>query len=514
MMCLVATEQRPVGLRLDELARELPMPVEVVGDPSVRVRGLRQDSRDVASGDLFVARKGQKTDGATFIEEAIARGAVAVLGARGTVDPQRARVPVVLVDDAGAALAYAASAVYGQPSFSLDVVGITGTNGKTTTAYLTRAAIDGALGRPSCGVIGTVGHSFDGWTMPAAHTTPEADEAARAMAEMRDRGATHVAMEVSSHALALGRVRAVRFRVAALTNLTQDHLDFHGSMSAYATAKGRLFTELGPGSAVLNVDDAYGRELAAQVRGPLVRVTARPGAGVADAEIAARKTRVDSRGIEAIVGTPCGDVRIASRLVGAHNLENLLVALGIACSLELDLGRAADALSREGGAPGRLERCDSEGDDVSVFVDYAHTPDALQRVLEAVRNVTPGRLWCVFGCGGDRDPTKRAPMGQAVARGASVAVLTTDNPRTEDPRAIAEAAAEGVRAAGLEPIVQLDRSAAIDLAVASARPGDAILIAGKGHEDYQVIGTTRHPFDDRVEARRALERRRRGARSG
>jgi len=514
MMGLVVGVEREEGLRLDELVRELPMPAEVIGDPSVRIRGVRHDSREILPGELFVARRGQKADGAAFLEAAVGRGAAAVLGARGLVDPLGARVPVVLVDDAAAALAYAASAVYGQPSFSLEVVGITGTNGKTTTAHLARAAVDGALGLPACGVIGTVGHSFRGWSASAAHTTPEADEIARAMAAMRDRGATHVAMEVSSHALALGRVRAVRFRVAALTNLTQDHLDFHGSMSAYAEAKGRLFAELGPGSSVLNVDDAYGRELAARARGPLVRVTARAGAGPGDAEIAPREARLDARGVEAVVRTPRGDVEISSRLVGVHNLENLLVALGIAHALELDLGRAAEALSRASGPPGRLERCDSEGDDVLVLVDYAHTPDALRRALEAVRRVTSGRVWCVFGCGGDRDPTKRGPMGRAVARGADVAVLTSDNPRTEDPAVIAAAAAAGVRAEGLEPIVKLDRQAAIDLALRSAAAGDAILIAGKGHEDYQIIGTTKHAFDDRTEARRGLEARRRSARNG
>jgi UDP-N-acetylmuramoyl-L-alanyl-D-glutamate--2,6-diaminopimelate ligase len=514
MMGFVMTEEQSRGLRLDELARELPMSVEVIGDPSVRVRGVRHDSREVLGGELFVARRGQNADGAMFVDDAVARGASAVLGVRGHIDPLRAHVPVVLVDDAASALAYAASAVYGQPSFSLEVVGITGTNGKTTTAHLTRTAIDGALGRPSCGVIGTVGHSFGEWAAPAAHTTPEADEVARAMAAMRDLGATYVAMEVSSHALALDRVRATRFRVAALTNLTQDHLDFHGSMSAYAEAKGRLFTELGPGSAVLDVDDAFGRELATRVRGPLVRVTAKTGTSASDAEIAPREMRLDARGIQGVVRTPTGDVRLAVRLVGAHNLENLLVALGIAHALELDLGRAADALSRAAGPPGRLERCDSEGDDVLVLVDYAHTPDALERVLQAVRRVTSGRVFCVFGCGGDRDPTKRAPMGRAVARGADVAVLTNDNPRTEDPALIAAAAAEGLRAEGREPIVELDRRVAIDLAVGSASAGDAIVIAGKGHEDYQVIGLTKHPFDDRVEARRALEARRRKARRG
>jgi len=513
-MCPVVSEDRISGLRLDELVRELPMAVEVIGDPSVRVRGVRHDSRGVLRGDLFVARKGQNVDGASFIGDAVARGAAAVLGDRGLVDPRGPPVPVIVVDDAAGALAYAASAVYGQPSFSVDVVGITGTNGKTTTAHLTRAAIDGALGLPSCGVIGTIGHSFAGWTLPAAHTTPEADDVARVMAAMRDRGATYIAMEVSSHALALGRVRALRFRVAALTNITQDHLDFHGSMSAYAEAKDLLFTDLGPGSAVLNVDDAHGRELATRVRVPLVRVTARVGTGEADAEIAPREVVGGAHGVRAVIRTPGGDVTIASRLVGAHNLENMLVALGITHALELDLGRAAEALSREPAPPGRLERCDAEGDDVLVLVDYAHTPDALERALQAVRGATSGRVWCVFGCGGDRDSTKRGPMGRAVAYRADVAVVTSDNPRTEDPAAIARAVAGGVRAGGKEPIVELDRRAAIQLAVASAKAGDAILIAGKGHEDVQVIGSVKHPFDDRVEARRALEARRRQAGRG
>jgi UDP-N-acetylmuramoyl-L-alanyl-D-glutamate--2,6-diaminopimelate ligase len=496
------------GLRLDELARDLPMRVEIVGDPSVRVWGVRHDSRAVKRGELFVARRGAKVDGAQFVLDAVERGAAAVMGTRDALPLKGLRVPAIVVDDPALALGFAASAVYGHPSFSLEVVGITGTNGKTTTAHLVRAAVDGALGRPVCGVLGTVGHSFGDWRAATEHTTPEADEVARSMAEMRARGATHVAMEVSSHALELARVQAVHVRVAALTNLTQDHLDFHGSMEAYANAKARLFTELGSGAAVLNVDDAFGRDLASRVNMPLVRVSARAGATAATAEIAPRTVRLGAFGIDAAVRTPAGDVTIASRLVGAHNLENLLLALGIAWALELDLARAADALSREPGAPGRFERCDGDEDDVTVLVDYAHTPDALVRALDAVRAVSTGRIWCVFGCGGDRDPTKRAPMGEAVARRADVTVVTSDNPRTEDPRDIASTVAAAVRAAGAEPLIELDRRKAIDLAVRSALSGDAILIAGKGHEDYQILGTTKHPFDDRIEARRALEDRR------
>jgi UDP-N-acetylmuramoyl-L-alanyl-D-glutamate--2,6-diaminopimelate ligase len=339
--------------------------------------------------------------------------------------------------------------------------------------------------------------------------------APRTMQAMHARGATHVAMEVSSHGLALGRVRAVRFRVAALTNLTQDHLDFHGSMEAYGEAKARLFTELGPGAAVILVDAPFGRALAGRVKAPLVRVSARVGAGDDEADVAPRAARIDSRGIAATVRTPDGDVELETRLFGRHNLENLLLTVGVVHALELDLGRAVEALAREPGAPGRLERCDGDGDDVVVLVDYAHTPDALARALDAVRAGAADRacrVWCVFGCGGDRDPTKRGPMGEVVARRADVAIVTNDNPRTEDPKTIADAVAAGVRAGGADPVVELDRRKAIDFAVRSAGSGDVVVLAGKGHEDYQIVGTVKHPFDDRIEAKRALQARRARAR--
>jgi UDP-N-acetylmuramoyl-L-alanyl-D-glutamate--2,6-diaminopimelate ligase len=498
----------PGGLRLDELARELPGEAAVVGDATARVTGVHHDSRAIEQGDLFVARKGSRADGAAYVAAAVARGAAAVLAQRGGgIDPAAVGVPVVMVDDVVDGLAFAAAAVYGHPAFALEVTGVTGTNGKTTVTHLVRAMIDGAAGggRPCCGVIGTIGHRFGDLVIPAAHTTPEADEIARVMARMRSAGAEYIAMEVSSHALAQRRVRAVRFRVAAFTNLTQDHLDFHGSMHDYAEAKALLFTAYAPGSAVVNVDDAFGRELAKRVRAPLVRVSARPGA---DADIAPREARVTAAGIEATLATPAGDVRLASRLVGAHNLENLVVAMGVAHALELDLGGAAEALANEPGAPGRLERCDEPGDDVVVLVDYAHTPDALARVLDAVRKVASGRVWCVFGCGGDRDPTKREPMGEAAGARADVAIVTNDNPRSEDPAVIARAVEAGVRRAGKEPIVELDRRAAIARAVRDAAPGDVVLVAGKGHEDYQIIGAEKLAFDDRVEARRALAARR------
>jgi UDP-N-acetylmuramoyl-L-alanyl-D-glutamate--2,6-diaminopimelate ligase len=515
---------RESGLSLAELARELPGEVEIVGDASVRVTGVHQDSRAVEPGDLFVARKGARVDGAQFIGEAKRRGATAILAERGTIDPS-VGLPLVLVDAIADGLAFAAAAVYGHPAFSLEVVGITGTNGKTTTTHLVRAAVDSALGGAFCGTIGTVGHRFAGEEIAATHTTPEADELTRVLATMRARGATHVAMEASSIALVVGRVRAVRFRVAAFINLTQDHLDFHGSMDEYAEAKALLFTRYAPGAAVINVDDPFGRKLADRMRAPLVRVSARLKTPISEAEISPRNVTMSARGIDAVLRTPIGDVRVLSRLVGAHNLENIVVTMGIAHALDLDLYRAADGIAAEPGAPGRLERCDEENDDVTVLVDYAHTPDALARVLDSVRAVAGRRVWCLFGCGGDRDPTKRAPMGEAAARRADAVIITNDNPRSEDPAAIAAPIQEGARAAGLRAIdlaamargdrgyiVELDRARAIETAVLEAMAGDVIVIAGKGHEDYQIVGNEKRHFDDREEARRALERRReRGA---
>jgi UDP-N-acetylmuramoyl-L-alanyl-D-glutamate--2,6-diaminopimelate ligase len=315
----------------------------------------------------------------------------------------------------------------------------------------------------------------------------------------------------------------VRFRVAAFTNLTQDHLDYHGSMEAYAAAKARLFVDLCPGAAAINVDDAFGRELVKLVAPPgapasarLARFTTKIGAGPAEAEIAPLELRLGREGISLRARTPAGEVAIASPLSGAHNAANLLTALAVAFLLDLDVGEAAAALSANIPVPGRLERCDTPGvDDVVVLVDYAHTPDALARVLESVRAgaAGEGRIVCVFGCGGDRDPGKRPLMGEAVARGADVAVVTNDNPRSEDPRAIAEAILPGLAGGRARVVVELDRKKAIELAVVEALPGDVILIAGKGHEPYQIIGPVTHAFDDRDEARSALGLRR-AARGG
>lgn len=513
-----AAPERPVGARLGDVVHEVPGATLVSGSPDVMLTGMHQDSRRVGAGDLFAARAGEKVDGEAFIRDAIARGAAAVLVKKGSlaVVEGAARVEA---EDLPRAIALAAAAVYGHPTFSVEAVGITGTNGKTTTSYLTAAAIRGAGGRP--GVIGTLGYRFEGLAQPSSHTSPEADELARVAAKMRDAGATHLVMEVSSIALAAARADAVRFRVAAFTNLTQDHLDYHGSMERYAEAKARLFLEMSPGAAAINVDDAFGRELAGRMLGQklpraavLARYSARTDAGP-DVEIAPVTMTLDVAGIGMRVRTPRGEVEVRSPLIGAHNASNLLCALASAYLLDLDLEAAAAALSEGVVVAGRLERCDDPAaDDVVALVDYAHTPDALERVLSSVRafarrrDGSASRVVCVFGCGGDRDPKKRPMMGEVVGRLADVAIVTNDNPRSEDPTAIAEAILPGLAAAGAAPIVELDRRTAIERAILSAEPGDVVLIAGKGHEPYQILGARTIAFDDREEARRALAVRR------
>ena len=482
------------------------------GDPRTEIAGVRHDSRAVRPRDLFVAMPGREADGARFVRDAVARGAAAILTQEELPDVS---VPQLVVDDARRQLALAAAVVYGHPTFTLDVVGITGTNGKTTTAYLVEQAL-AAGPNVETAVLGTVAMRGPGFSRQAPHTTPEGDEIARFAREVLDLGATHLVMEVSSHALAQHRVDAVRFRVAAFTNLTQDHLDFHGTMEHYAAAKYRLFLELGPGASVVNVDDPYGAVLAEKLRGHnLWRCSMRANV---DAEVRVLRWSMSAAGIDADITTPRGDVSIRSPLLGAHNLENLLVALACGLALELELRALGAALSVATGAPGRLERiADPRG--VAVLVDYAHTPDALQRVLAALRPVTRGRLLCVFGCGGDRDRGKRPLMGAAAGQGADLVIVTSDNPRTEVPASILAQIEPGVIDSG-QPALELarlateargyvlveDRRTAIDTAIFAARAGDTVLVAGKGHEDYQILGTTRVPFDDRLVAREAIAR--------
>ncbi len=490
-----------MSVALSELVRR-GLAREVRGDDAALVRGVRHDSRAVEAGDLFVAVPGRTVDGAVFVKDALARGAVAVA----TEAPLGLDVPELIVEDARRALGALAAAVYGDPTEKLSVIGVTGTNGKTTTTWLIDACL-GALGRAPA-LLGTIESRGPGVREAAPFTTPEGDAIARFAAQVLDAGATDLVMEVSSHALAQHRADAVRFDVAAFTNLSQDHLDFHGTMEAYFAAKVRLFTDLSPRVSVVNVDDAWGARLAKEVSGRLLRVSRDDG------ELVATNASMGRDGMTATVRHEGREATLSSPLIGEHNLENLLVALGCALALDVPLDDALRALAKVRGVPGRLERVEGL-DDVMVLVDYAHTPDALARALAALRPITPGKLSVVFGCGGDRDRGKRPIMGEAAARGADRVVVTSDNPRTEDPFAILAAIEPGVVAGGMPEVdalagaergyvVSEERREAIRRAIEAARPGDTVLIAGKGHEDYQIRGTEKLHFDDREEAGAAI----------
>jgi UDP-N-acetylmuramoyl-L-alanyl-D-glutamate--2,6-diaminopimelate ligase len=487
------------------------------GDASVVVRGVRHDSRHIEPGELFVALRGETSDGARFVDAAIARGAAAVVSDRELASP----VPLVLVENARRALGPIAELVYGRPTHAIPVVGITGTNGKTTTSWITDEALTAVGLRPA--LMGTVElRGPGGHREPAAFTTPEADAISRFARAMVDRGASHLVMEVSSHALALHRADALRFDVAVFTNLTQDHLDFHGTMDAYFAAKARLFLDLAPRVSVVRVDDAWGARLASEVAGRLASEPARSLLRVSrdpasDADLRPARWETDRRGLRGSIVTPWGTLALESALLGAHNLDNLLFATATLGALGIPLDAIAAALRVVRGAPGRLERV-PDPRDVAVLVDYAHTPDALEAALLAMRPLTPGRLFVVFGCGGDRDRGKRSVMGRIAGERADAVVITSDNPRTEVPAAILDEiepgtaavmtriTAEALARAPRGYVVEVDRRAAIRLAVASARPGDTVLIAGKGHENYQIVGTEKIHFDDREEAAAAIAR--------
>ncbi len=478
--------------------------------PDAEVSAVTSDSRRVKPGALFVAVPGARADGADFAPAAVRSGAVAVLAERPLDCPPS---PVLLVPSARRALAIAAGNLHGRPGERLALCGVTGTKGKTTVTYLVEACA--AAAGVATGVVGTVNVRLPGRTLPSSHTTPDAAELQEFLAAMLEAGARLGILEVSSHALDQERVAGLPFRAAGFTNLGRDHLDYHPDVESYFQAKRRLFTEglSSDGVAVVNAGDAHGALLAAGLRAAGRTVWR---FGVPGAEIAPRSVAIDLSGIRTVLATPAGEVALSSPLVGAHNLENLMLAAGLALAVGLPVEAVSAGLSASRGAPGRLERIDGRG--VSAFVDYAHTPDSLSAACAAVRALSPRRLVVVFGCGGDRDRGKRPLMGRAAGLAADLVVVTSDNPRTEDPRAILDAIVPGVEEAGLcrlsrerllagerGYLVEEDRRAAIALALSAARPGDAVLIAGKGHEDYQIVGTERRPFDDREEARRGLE---------
>ncbi|HEY7533371.1 MAG TPA: UDP-N-acetylmuramoyl-L-alanyl-D-glutamate--2,6-diaminopimelate ligase [Nitrospiraceae bacterium] len=479
--------------------------LEQRGDLSRTVTDIADDSRAAKRGSVFVAVKGERVDGHDFVSKAIQAGAEAVIAQRST---DTGSVPFVRVADSRKALGLLGSRFHGDPSARLTLVGVTGTNGKTTTTYLCKALLEG-MGR-KVGLIGTVAYQIGSETIPASHTTPGALELQELLGKMMQGKLNAAVMEVSSHALALDRTVGCEFDAAVFTNLTQDHLDFHTDMEDYFQAKVRLFTGLAEGrksskKAIVNLDDPYGIRIRA-----LCPVQVWGFALSNRAELRAEQVRLSPNGTTFMAITPAGSFPIESSLVGEHNVYNLLGAIGVALHAGATPTQVQLAVSGVTNVPGRFERV-SVGQDFTVVVDYAHTEDALVRLLAAAQAVKTQRIITVFGCGGDRDRGKRPKMGRAAVERSDVVVLTSDNPRTEDPMKILREVEVGVREALLRhPQVAYrmipDRREAIEVAITEAKSGDIVLIAGKGHEDYQIIGVKKFHFDDREVAREAILR--------
>lgn len=486
------------------------------GDPLIT--SIHYDSRHVAPGALFVAIKGLRADGHDYVKDAVQRGAVAVVTEHNAVIP--AGTSVVRVENSRRALSALSAAFYGNPSHQLFVIGITGTNGKTTTAYLIEAILTAA--GYAVGVIGTINYRFKGHTFHNAVTTPESLDLMRIMRQMADAGVTHVVMEVSSHALDLDRVSSCEFDVGVFTNLSPDHLDYHGDMDAYWQCKKRLCLDyLASGAkyrkaaAVVNCDDRKGKELASQVPVRCLRTGFGKGC-----DIRGRNVQTTIKAGTGMVQTPQGSFEFTTPLIGRHNVYNILTATGVASAMGIPLNTIKSGVESLQGVPGRLESIANDAGRY-VLVDYAHTPDALEKVLATLRGLTDGRLITVFGCGGDRDRAKRPMMGETAGRISDLVVLTNDNPRTEEPQKIlgdiekgvvrvhdnrleTVSVAKGFNSPGYT--VEPDRRKAIALGISASRPGDTVLVAGKGHETYQIIGSNTVDFDDRVEAGKVLAR--------
>ena len=471
------------------------------------VSGIFYDSRRVAAGGVFVAVPGERFDGARFVADAGGRGAVLAVG-QGE-EPAVAAVPWLRVPDARAALASLAAAFHGDPSHDLLVVGVTGTNGKTTTTYLIESMLEHA--GMTAGRISSISSRIarDHGEQPASRTTPEAPDVQALLGAMRGHGQRACVLEVSSHALALRRVDRVRFAAGVFTNLTRDHLDFHGDMARYYAAKRRLFEMLPERApAILNVDDPHGARLAGSVRRPVTYALHR------SADVVASRLDLSGDGVRMEVRTPRGTLHLQSSLLGRANAYNLLAAAAAGVALDIPFRDIEEGLRSVVGVPGRLQTVSNHRDDVTVIVDYAHTDDALRRVLETARLLARGRVITVFGCGGDRDAAKRPLMGAAAAWLSDFVVITSDNPRSEDPLAIIADVERGLAQSQTPHRSIADREAAIVRAIGEAEPGDMVVIAGKGHEQEQVVGSQVLPFEDAAVARAALAARRNGARVG
>lgn len=472
------------------------------GATDVVISDITDDSRRVRSGSLFVARRGDASDGRIYAPTALAQGAACVLCQKSDGVEVEPRIEVPDLREAWGLFSHK---LFGQPCRTLRAVGITGTNGKTTVTSLVAQALE-YLGQKTARA-GTLGFFVGEQKLSDSLTTPMPDQLARMLAQAITHGARYAIVEVSSHALNQKRTAGMEFAVTAFTNLTQDHLDYHGTLAVYAAEKERLFSEYPSQGQVFNLDDPTGRAWYARYH------AARATCGVAasaqdDAQIFAERAQFGPEGIVATLDVNGSRHVLRSPLLGRHNLENLLVALGILVQLGQEVSLAVDALGHARGVAGRLERCESAADDIVVVVDYAHTPDALRRVLSTLKELRFTQLSCVFGCGGDRDRTKRPLMGQAVAEAADRVFVTSDNPRTEAPDSIILDILPGLARTKSPAQVEVDRRTSIERAILSAAPGGCVLIAGKGHEDYQIIGKQVFPFDDRQEARRALLMRR------
>ena len=487
-----------MSLRLDQLLQGI---ADAPGAGDIVVSGLSLDSRRVRAGDAFFALRGTRGHGIDFAAGAVERGARVVLAEAPAAQAPALGVPVIWVDGLHAQVGEIAARFYGRPSEAMRVLGVTGTNGKTSTVQLIAQALH-HLGHRAA-TIGTLGAGLHGQVEEGERTTPDAIHVQELMASFRGQGATHVAMEVSSHALEQGRVGAVAFDTAVFTNLTRDHLDYHGSMEAYGNAKAKLFAWPTLTHAVINVDDAFGRELLARTpdRVRKLRVSA---AGDLASDVRAGNILTSAEGLRFDLHTPWGSRPVQTRLIGRFNVDNLLAVVSALGALGESFERIVEAISALHPVNGRMSRLGGHHGQPLVVIDYAHTPDALEQSLHAVRAHCEGRLICVFGCGGERDAGKRPLMGAIAERWADVAVVTDDNPRGEDGDAIVAQIMAGF-AHPDAAMVQRDRALAIAEALRMAGPGDVVLIAGKGHETYQEGATGKRPFDDLAVARAALE---------